>query len=249
MVGDGYCHDEANNLECGFDRGDCCYTCTSKEKCINCICHTGSHWDDKSKVLINNGYCNDETNNAACDYDGGDCCKNLNTEHCSECKCFHQKTCAVNPGFLPSIVKDGICNDETNNEECDYDGGDCCSSNINTELCFECICYGKETCRAGIIPSSIGNGFCNDETNNEECNYDGGDCCKLPVNKDLCSNCECSKLKPFYDFLCSLFQDVLRMNYKCFDCVCDSNPKTIGGIQQNMFLSVSTYTLSIVHYY
>ena len=117
MVDDGYCHDEANNLECGFDRGDCCYTCTSKEKCTDCICLTGNIWHGKSDVLIDNGYCNDETNNDACDYDGGDCCKNVNTEHCSECKCFHQKTCTAIPGFLPSIVEDGICNNETNNEE------------------------------------------------------------------------------------------------------------------------------------
>ena len=88
-------------------------------------------------------------------------------------------------------------------------------------------CLHQETCSARFHPL-VGDGFCNDWTNNEACNYDGGDCCKLPVNKDLCSNCECSKLKPFYDFLCSLFQDVLRMHYKCFDCVCDSNPKIMG---------------------
>ena len=50
----------------------------------------------------------------------------------------------------------GICNDEANNAECNYDGGDCCVTPI--EL--------------------IGNGLCNDEANNVECYYDGGDCCK-----------------------------------------------------------------------
>ena len=39
------------------------------------------------------------------------------------------------------LVGDGMCNDEANNEECLYDGGDCCSGCINTDLCSECLCY------------------------------------------------------------------------------------------------------------
>ena len=37
----------------------------------------------------------------------------------------------------------------------------------------------------------VGNGFCNDETNIAECNYDGGDCCLINVNTDSCSDCNC----------------------------------------------------------
>ena len=37
----------------------------------------------------------------------------------------------------------------------------------------------------------IGNGYCNDEANNDECNYDGGDCCGTCVNSELCSDCAC----------------------------------------------------------
>ena len=36
----------------------------------------------------------------------------------------------------------------------------------------------------------IGNGYCNDETNNGNCNFDGGDCC-VNVNTDYCSECSC----------------------------------------------------------
>ena len=36
----------------------------------------------------------------------------------------------------------------------------------------------------------IGDGFCNDETNNFDCNYDGGDCC-VNVDKTICSECNC----------------------------------------------------------
>ena len=39
-----------------------------------------------------------------------------------------------------TIVGDGFCNDETNNAECNYDHGDCCLSNMNTDHCSECAC-------------------------------------------------------------------------------------------------------------
>ena len=42
----------------------------------------------------------------------------------------------VNPGW----VGDGYCDDSTNNMECNYDGGDCCGPNINTQYCVECQC-------------------------------------------------------------------------------------------------------------
>ena len=57
------------------------------------------------------------------------------------------------------MVDDGICNDENNNIECEYDGGDCCSN-----------------------PDMVDNGICNDETNNIGCEYDGGDCCGPDVS-------------------------------------------------------------------
>ena len=74
------------------------------------------------------------------------------------------------------MVGDGFCNDETNNPDCNYDGGDCCGSCVVTEHCTDSQCLGGET--GNDIPNAlIGNGFCNIETNNAECNYDGGDCC------------------------------------------------------------------------
>ena len=36
---------------------------------------------------------------------------------------------------------DGICDDETNISECDYDSGDCCLNEITTTNCHECICH------------------------------------------------------------------------------------------------------------
>ncbi len=133
-------------------------------------------------TLVGDGFCNDETNTPVCNYDGGDCCLNvINNDHCSECTCYIEETCAS--GFHPSPGA-GFCNDETNIAECNYDHGDCCLSNVNTDHCSECTCHHQETCTAGFHPS-VGDGFCNDETNNVDCNYDGWDCCGTCVVTDF----------------------------------------------------------------
>ena len=36
----------------------------------------------------------------------------------------------------------------------------------------------------------IGNGVCNDEANNENCKYDGGDCCLKISSPDNCKHAE-----------------------------------------------------------
>ena len=38
----------------------------------------------------------------------------------------------------------------------------------------------------------IGDGFCDDANNIEECNYDGGDCCGINVQNNFCVNCTCT---------------------------------------------------------
>ena len=84
------------------------------------------------------------------------------------------------------MIGDGFCNDETNNADCSYDGGDCCGSCVMTDHCSQCECIGG----ANVTNVLIANGFCNDETNSADCNYDGGDCC-VNINTDECSNCTC----------------------------------------------------------
>ena len=37
----------------------------------------------------------------------------------------------------------------------------------------------------------VGNGFCNDETNIPDCNFDGGDCCAMNANTSTCADCAC----------------------------------------------------------
>ena len=87
------------------------------------------------------------------------------------------------------MVGNGFCNDETNNADCNFDGGDCCVINANTDFCSDCECYLIETCAAGYHPF-VENGFCNDNTNVAECDYDGGDCCGCVITEH-CEDCAC----------------------------------------------------------
>ena len=71
----------------------------------------------------------------------------------------------------------------------------------------------------------VGDGFCNDESNNHVCNYDGGDCC-LNINTDYCSECICY-LKEFCatgfhpligDGYCNDETNIAECNYDGGDC-------------------------------
>ena len=56
-----------------------------------------------------------------------------------------------------ALVGNGFCNDETNNQDCNYDGGDCCVMNANTDSCSDCACHLIETCVAGYHPLVLAN--------------------------------------------------------------------------------------------
>ena len=94
---------------------------------------------------------------------------------------------------MPNIVGDYYCDDDTNTAECNYDGGDCCGSNVNKYYCVYCMCYVLN-CTTSL--DLIGNGYCNDESNIANCNYDGGDCCGTCANKEYCSDCLCHAGSP-----------------------------------------------------
>ena len=139
------------------------------------------------------GYCWDENNNEACFFDGGDCClSNLLTAFCTECQCLEGS--GGNITFPCSLfVGDNYCDDINNHVDCNFDGGDCCGSNINTNYCSECLCLEEggggsgESCNQGWISD----GYCDDINNNRDCTYDGGDCCGPNVNTDWCTVCQC----------------------------------------------------------
>ena len=60
----------------------------------------------------------------------------------------------------PSWIGDGYCDDDTNNEPCEYDGGDCCVSDIDTQYCTECQCIEHNTTAVNTTaPNDIGAGL------------------------------------------------------------------------------------------
>ena len=60
------------------------------------------------------------------------------------------------------------------------------------QLRIKCIhekyffCFDK-----GCEYELIGDSYCDDENNKEECFYDGGDCCGTHVHQDFCTECQC----------------------------------------------------------
>ena len=93
---------------------------------------------------------------------------------------------------IPQWRGNGICEDANNIAACNFDGGDCCGPNVNKQYCEECKCYNMtENHKACENPLWSGNGFCDDENNNDKCNFDGGDCCLDVVDKHYCSKCVC----------------------------------------------------------
>ena len=39
---------------------------------------------------------------------------------------------------IVGYIGDGYCDDENNNAGCNFDGGDCCGVNVNTQYCNLC---------------------------------------------------------------------------------------------------------------
>ena len=40
----------------------------------------------------------------------------------------------------PDYSGDGICDDQNNNADCDFDGGDCCGPHVDKTFCIKCEC-------------------------------------------------------------------------------------------------------------
>ena len=151
ITGDGFCDDEANIPECGYDFKDCCQMENDRTICEDCFCIVTE--DDKASVKqkhferctsyfynhLGNRWCDLNQNNEDHYFDFGDCC--LEDISC-RVKFFNQtdfvdKYCPPNPCIKSNIfcVKEelgnGICEDYNNGPYCDYDLGDCCLSPPN----------------------------------------------------------------------------------------------------------------------
>ena len=62
----------------------------------------------------------------------------------------------------PNWKGDNSCDDGNNNAGCDFDGGDCCGSNVDTTWCDDCECLDPEFCKDNYWGCSYwaGKGYC-----------------------------------------------------------------------------------------
>ena len=139
-IGDSYCDDENNNLECNYDSGACCGSNVNTQYCTECICYEDLNCA-APLALIGNGFCNDEANTAGCSYDGGDCCgNNVKKNFCKTCECLDPNFVESTGCEYPQWEGDGWCDDGNNNADCTFDGGDCCGDDVKKTFCTDCFC-------------------------------------------------------------------------------------------------------------
>ena len=114
-----------------------------------------------------------------------------------------------------SLIDDGTCDMVNFNEECIFDGKDCCPN-----------------------PTAIGNGHCNPENIIKICNYDGGDCCEPhKVDDGICDignlnrmcdidgeskDCFCDYQNLTRDGHCNLANNKSNCLFDDFDCLCSN---------------------------
>jgi len=98
--------------------------------------------------LVGDGKCHSVTNTAECNWDGGDCCEETcNHQDCGIHWDYYCKDPSINPYINCEenyqIIGDGLCHSDANNEDCGYDGGDCCVSTCQGVACgawgYSCI--------------------------------------------------------------------------------------------------------------
>ena len=169
LAGDGYCDDEANVPECGYDFNDCCETASDRSLCQNCTCYISENKIEKYKedncqdyyygaLNLGDGMCNVNRNTEEYFFDIGDCCLDSSSEY--SCKhTYSEETFALeytncpenlciksNNFCIPEELGDGICQDHNNGPYCEYDMGDCCLfSDKSVEFCCNCACSNIPT--------------------------------------------------------------------------------------------------------
>ena len=179
LVGDGYCDDEANIAQCGYDLYDCCKLENDRTLCQNCTCiqpeekvqniHKGycellgEQWGLWNHEFIGDGNCHLQYNKAEFYFDIGDCC--LSDEDLS---CFEETFAKVPIG--PKTFAEIPCPENP-----------CILSNT---FCIE---------------EELGDGICQDYNNGPLCDYDMGDCCNFGYSANFeiwykfedCCTCTC----------------------------------------------------------
>ena len=149
---------------------------------------------------IDNGVCDLANNKAMCDYDGGDCCDfdKIGDGLCHRLnnnpKCHNDQGDCCEGNTLN--LNNNVCNEDLNNAACLYDNGDCCEGDMS--LISDGICqeynnippcgYDGGDCKKCQSSEFLGNGQCDSENLNYQCQFDGWDCCS---NSSLIDNGVC----------------------------------------------------------
>ena len=190
----GICDSECNNIECGFDLGECGY------------CASGCLLSD---LFLE--YCKSECWNEYCRFDSVSCspycapgCLIEDIPKTCKRECLNKNCLKYKPNFcedsyycapMCSVLQlmNERCDSACNNAQCFYDFGSCdCSPGCRetSENCFSSKYYiepcdtkacgykdGKcGYCASGCFEKYLGDGTCQPSCNNEFCNYDNGDC-------------------------------------------------------------------------
>merc|ERR1712200_259966 len=195
-IGDNYCDDQNNNSECGFDGGDCCQEEAAEgwdEYCDDCLCIEVQETTDGPTEEPTEGPTVVPTEGPTEGSTGGP------TEGPTEVPTEAPSDC------IDQWIGDNYCDDQNNNPECEMDGGDCCQEEPIAgwdNYCNDCFCIEiPETTEAPseCIDQWIGDNFCDDQNNNPECDFDGGDCCQEEAGDgwdNYCQICECLDMPP-----------------------------------------------------
>ena len=159
FIGDTYCDDANNNEGCDWDGGDCCGDNVNNNFCTFCDCLEFKSTTTTTTTTTTRGNGHDSfcTVDNLCDENEGDCdydnqCKNGLTCGVDNCPdsiefdstddCCYVYTAA---DCITDWIGDNYCDDVNNNEACNWDGGDCCGDNINTDYCSVCACLDPKT--------------------------------------------------------------------------------------------------------
>ena len=190
LTGDGYCDDEANIPECGYDYNDCCQLENDRSFCSNCTCHLS---EDEVQLF------QDQSKSQSC-IDG----LHLNQPD-PNYELFFPELFVGGPGS--NHLGDGICNLNFNIDKYFFDIGDCCldEEEIKCRLEEDYIECPQNTCILSnnfCIAEELGDGLCQDYNNGPYCDYDLGDCCThnsdhldtMDSKKDCCA-CFCKTRK------------------------------------------------------
>ena len=154
IAGDGFCDDEANIADCGYDFKDCCQMESDRTICEDCFCFVPENDQAliKEEYLelcplyfqhhLGNGFCDLNHNNEDSHFDFGDCClEDISCRlHFFNETDYIKKYCPANPCIRSNMfcvqeeLGNGLCEDYNNGPYCDYDLGDCCLNPPNNGL-------------------------------------------------------------------------------------------------------------------